>query len=406
MIKFDYTTMTKNPKLGFYQFKNQIFWDKASALIEASKLKLNHRDIKWNFNDENFSKHDWSIEPQGNLRQFYHRRARQLRENYDYLILNFSGGSDSATVLYSFIQQNLFVDEVVIRTPHSVTEKYGVDQLNRSAYNEFSEFELAAKPILKWLEIVSPKTKITFHDFSLDIVSDKINWDENFFHWTGDYINPGCIVRYTHNSIKEHIGMFDKGKRIAVIFGTDKPRVILLEEEVHTYFLDRAVHSAFPASVTNGFTNLNVELFYWSSDLPELIIKQCHEIKRWFENPINKKLAYILDYKWQATPTNRQTYESVIKSIIYPDYDLKTWQVNKTSASAVNTEWDFWMKDYKDCVGYRTFMRGVEYLYENVDREFLQICGSSKIPGEEFHMTNWEYKMYRSKLYHIGKVQK
>jgi len=406
MIKFDYNTMSKDPKLGFYQLNNQIFWDKASALLAASKLQYNYSDIKWNFNDDHFTKYDWTIEPVGHLRDFYHQRARQLREKYDYLILNFSGGSDSATVLYSFIQQNLFIDEVVIRNPQSATKKYGIDPNNLSPYNEFSEFELAAKPILKWLEIVSPKTKITIHDFSLDIVSDKINWDENFIRWTGDYINPGCIVRYTHNNIQEHINLFDKGKKIAIIFGTDKPRVIFQNEDVNFYFIDRAVHSALPATVNNGFTNLNVELFYWSADLPELIIKQCHEIKRWFENPINKNLMYMMNYKWQATPTNRQTYESIIKSIIYPDYDLSTWQVNKTSVSTVHTEWDFWMKDYKDSVGYKTFMRGVEHLYNNIDRNFMQICGLSKIPGEEFNMTNWELKPYPSKLYYVGKIQK
>jgi len=406
MIKFDYNTMSKNPKMGYYLVKDKIFWDKASSLLEASRLNLKHSDIKWVFNDEIFGKYDWTVEPEGHLRDLYHRRAKQLRDQYDYIILNFSGGSDSTTALYSFTQQNLFIDEVVIRNPEAATKKYGIDKLNLSAYNEFSEFELAAKPILKWLETVSPKTKITFHDFSLDIISDNINWDENFFHWTGDYLNPGCIVRYTHNSISEHLHMFDKGKKIAVILGIDKPRVICQNEDINFYFIDRAVHSAIPATVNNGFTNVNVELFYWSPDLPELIIKQCHEIKRWFEQPVNKNLIYMMNHWWQINPANRQTYESIVKSIIYPDYDLKTWQVNKTAASAIHTEWDFWMKDYKNTSGYKTFMRGIEYLYNNVDKDFMKLCALSKAPGTEFNMTNWEFKPYGSKLYYIGKIQK
>lgn len=406
MIKFDYGTMSRDPKLGFYQIKKQVFWSKASALIEASRLNYNYRDVTWHFNDDTFAKYDWTVEPEGHIREFYHRRARQLRENYNYLILNFSGGSDSTTVLYSFIQQNLFIDEVVIRNPQSVTKKYGIDQQNLNASNEFSEFELAATPILKWLQIVSPKTKITLHDFSLDIVSGEINWDENFFHWTGDYVNPGCIVRYTHNSIIDHLRMFDKGKKIAIIFGIDKPRIVCQNEDVNFFFVDRSTHSALPATVNNGFNNVNVELFYWSPDLPQLIIKQCHIIKNWFENPVNKKLIYIMDYWWQGSSLNRHAYESCIKSIIYPDYDLKTWQVNKTITSTANTEWDFWMKDYKDTIGHKTFMCGVEHLYHKIDRNFMTICESEKQPGAEFTMTNWEFKMYRSKFYFIGKIKK
>lgn len=398
--------MSKNPKLGFYEVKNQVFWDKASALIEASKLNLDYTDVKWNFNDQHFSKYNWTAEPPGNIRDYYHTRAKQLREKYDYLILNFSGGSDSTTVLYSFIQQNLFIDEVIVRNPKSATEKYGTDSKNLSAYNEFSEFELAAKPILKWLETVSPKTKITFHDYSLDIISDNINWDENFFHWTGDYINPGCIVRYTHNSIYDHLKMFDKGKKIGIIFGTDKPRVICQNEDINFYFIDRAVHSSLPATVSNHFSNIEVELFYWSPDLPELIIKQCHLIKKWFEAPINQNLSYMMSYWWQIASSNRNAYESCIKAIIYPDYNLKTWQVSKTTASAIHTEWDFWMKDYKNTNGYKTFMRGVEYLYKNVNTNFMEICEPYRTPGAEFDLTNWELKPCKSKLYHIGKFQK
>lgn len=406
MIKFDHTTLSKDPKLGFYEVKNQIFWDKASALIAASKLDLDYNDVKWNFNDHDFSKYDWTIEPPGNIRDYYHIRAKQLREKYDYLILNFSGGSDSTTVLYSFVQQNLLIDEVIVRNPISATKKYGNDLYNLSAYNEFSEFEFAAKPILKWLEKISPKTKITIHDYSHDIISDNINWDENFFHWTGDYINPGCIVRYTHNSIYDHLKLFDKDIKIGIIFGTDKPRVIYQNEDVNFHFIDRAVHSALPASVNNNFSNTQVELFYWSPDLPELIIKQCHLVKRWFETPINQPLSYMMDYWRLMTPTNRSSYETCIKGIIYPDYNLKTWQVNKTISSTINTEWDFWMKDYKDTVGYKTFMRTYDYLFQNISSNFMQIDYNYFKPGNEFNLTNWEFKVYRSKFYYLGKFNK
>lgn len=406
MIKLDYNSMSRSPRLGYYTIGSKIFWDKATALIEGTKMGLKYDDLKWNFNDSKFSLHDWTAEPSLDIRAYYQMRAKQLREKYDYLILNFSGGSDSATALYSFIQQGLFVDEVVVRHASAGTKKYSPNDKIFSAENEFSELEYAAMPILKWLEKVSPKTKITIHDFSKDIIDDKnLIWDENFIHWTGDYITPGCIVRYNHITNSDHLNTFEKGKNVGIIFGVDKPRVIFQKDDVNVFFVDRPVHIALPATVTSGFTNTQVELFYWTPDLPEIVIKQAHLIKNWFEIFENQKHSYMLDFWWQMNPTNRTVYEWAIKGIIYPDYDLKTFQCNKP-AKAMFQEWDYWMKDYKDSIGYHTFLNGVKHLYTNVDPSFLRIPDCENFLGAEMNATNWEYRPVITKRYFLGKFKK
>lgn len=404
MIKIDHSTFTKNPALGFYQIGGKTFWDKASALMGGTALGLGYSDLKWHFNDDEFSKFNWQDEPPGSIRDYYHIRARQLREKYDYIILNLSGGGDSTTVLFSFIQQGLFVDEVVVRHT-SQGQKAEADSKNFHASNEFSEFEYAAKPLLKWLQMVSPKTKITIHDFSKDALNTDAMWDENFIYWTGDYVTPGCVVRYNHASNIEHLRTFDQGKRVGIIFGTDKPRVIFQSDDVHVLFLDRPVHSATPAQVNNGFTNTEVELFYWSPELPQLVIKQAHLIKRWFELPANQKLSYMLNFWWQLNPLNRTIYEATIKGVIYPDYDLRTFQANKPEI-AMFQEWDFWMNDFKDSTGYKTFMRGVEHLYKNINQDFLMIKAPQRLPGAVMNDSNWEYRPCYSKRYFIGKFKK
>jgi hypothetical protein len=404
MIKLDINTFDKKPELGFYDIGGKIFWDKASALIEGTKLGLKYSDLKWNFNDLEFSKYNWFDEPQGSVRDFYKARAKEIREKYDYIILNLSGGADSSTVLYSFIQSGLFVDEVVVRHTSSAQKSNPNNQIFHAS-NEFSEFEYAAKPLLKWLEKVSPRTKITIHDFSKDVLVGEQLWDENFIYWTGDYVTPGCIVRYNHSSNIEDLKNFDKGKKIGIIFGTDKPRVVLKNNKVYVVFVDRPVHSATPVQVNNGFTNTSVELFYWAPSATNLIIKQSHEIKRWFENPINKNLIHMLDLNWQSNPSNRTIYEALLKGIIYPDYDLSTFQADKPAMAAFQ-EWDFWMKDFKDSSGYKTFMRGFEHLYKNIDKDFLVIKSPYRLPGVEINSTNWEYKVCFSKPYCIGSFKK
>jgi hypothetical protein len=400
MIKLDVNTFDKRPELGFYEIGGKIFWDKASALIEGTKLGLKYSDLKWRFNDFEFSRFNWEEEPTGSLRDFYKLRAKQIREKYDYIILNLSGGSDSTTILYSFIQAGLFVDEVVVR--HSSMGN-NTNPTNRifHASNEFSEFEYAAKPLLKWLEKVSPKTKITIHDFSKDVLLGETLWDENFIYWTGDFVTPGCIVRYNHATNSDYLKNFDKGKNVGIIFGIDKPRVILKDNKFYVMFTDRPVHVATPIQVNNGYSNTTVELFYWSPDLPQLIIKQAHEIKKWFKSPINQKLIYMLNFNWQINPSNRTVYESVVKGIIYPDYDLTTFQADKPSMAAFQ-EWDFWVNNYKDTSGYKTFMRGFDYLYKNIDKDFLIVKAPLAFPGVKLNETNWEYRPCRSVPYCIG----
>lgn len=403
MIKIDHTTFVKTPSMGFYQVKDKVFWDKSTALMECSKLGLTYNDLKWNFNEDTFSKFDWSVEPPGTVRDYYHIRAKQIREKYDYVILNLSGGSDSTTVLYSFIQQGLLIDEVVVC---HATEAQKVDptNLNFHSSNEFSEFEYAAKPLLKWLAKVSPRTKITIRDFSKAIIESDNLWDENFIYWTGDYITPGCIVRYSSATNIDHLRTFDKGKRTVMIFGVDKPRVVLKNDNLYVVFVDRPVHIAAPALVNNGYDNIDVELFFWSPELPQLVIKQAHEIKKWFELPYNKKLSYMLDAKWQLSAINRTVYEATIKGTIYPDYDLKTFQTNKPE-TAMFQEWDHWMVHYKDSAGFKTFMRGIDHLYKNIDKDFLMVKATHNIPGTEIKERNWEYRPCLSKPYALGRFR-
>lgn len=405
MLKIDHTTLSRNPSLGWYEIGGNIYWDKATALIESSKKGLKYKDLKWNFNDSIFQKFNWQIEPQGQIQDYYRLRAKQLREKYDYLILNLSGGSDSTTVLYSFLQEGLFLDEVVVRYAGEGTKKYQADNKNFDASNEFSEFEFAAKPILKWLEKESPRTKITLHDFSKDILNKDLIWDENFIYWTGDYITPGCIVRYNHFTNKDHLNRFEKGKKVGIIFGVDKPRLILENENLYLRFVDRPVHIAQPATVNNGFTNLNVELFFWSPELPELLSKQCHLIKKWFDLPYNKIHRYMLNSDWQINPLNRTIYEACIKGTIYPDYDLTTFQTNKP-VKAVYQEWDYWLNDFKDSQGYNTFLNGLKYLYKNIDHSFFKMPGAGLEIRNYDEMKHWEFRTCVSNKYLIGSYRK
>jgi len=130
-----------NKKLGYYSIGLQNFASKIDACILGTKvidrLNLNVNPfniVKWHFNDEVFDNYDWRVEPEESLDELYNKRARTLRDQYDYIIISYSGGADSHNMLMSFLRQGLFVDEIVITHMNKAMKDYAViDPDNYSA---------------------------------------------------------------------------------------------------------------------------------------------------------------------------------------------------------------------------------------------------------------------------------
>ena len=102
--------MINHKELGYYTCDSKVFSSKIHACIHSTQTK---KPLTWHFNDEVFDNYPWHIEPEETIDELYFRRARQLREKYDYICLAFSGGGDSNNILEAFLRQGLFIDEVV-----------------------------------------------------------------------------------------------------------------------------------------------------------------------------------------------------------------------------------------------------------------------------------------------------
>ena len=212
--------LEQNPKLGFYTVGDKTFYSKPQALLEATQTgHFPH----WNFNRSIFSQIDTTIEPQIDLRDLYRMRAQQLRDRYDYIRLEFSGGSDSTTVLYSFINNNIHLDEVVFRYPMQGDKNLEPDAKNMKAENTLSEWHFAAKPILQKLAVTHPAIKITMHDFSDNIL--KYDGDESWVNLGKDYLHPEHTFKHDPLGLKGHKELADSGRQICVLYGIDKINV-------------------------------------------------------------------------------------------------------------------------------------------------------------------------------------
>ena len=93
-------TMIENETEGYWQVGDKKFSNKFYALLHATKTS---QHIEYIYFDDVWKNFDRNLLGKIGLKELYRQRAQQLRDQYDYLILYFSGGADSYNVLCSFV---------------------------------------------------------------------------------------------------------------------------------------------------------------------------------------------------------------------------------------------------------------------------------------------------------------
>jgi hypothetical protein len=358
MIKLE-----NNPKLGYYMVGNQRHYIKPRALVEATKT---NQFPEWNFNRDVFDHYAWNVEPEVNLRELYRLRAQQLRDQYDYIRLEVSGGGDSSTAAYSFILNGIHLDEVVFRYPKTGEKNVTDDPFNTKPENTLSEWRYAAQPLLKWIADRAPRTKITVHDYSEDMLT--AGHDEDWIFRTKDYFQPGHAFKHTVDAVDSHKDTLDRGLKVCMLWGVDKPKVCIKDSKWYLYFMDVQANNANPE--VGQWDNVTNEYFYWTPDMPELLCKQAHIIRKWFDLPSNKYLQHLA--RWpNYSFAQRTTFEHIVKPLLYPDYDPATFQTSKPTNSFYN-EMDHWFyTNFQETRAYQVWRAGLDYLVKNIDPKYF-----------------------------------
>ena len=357
------TLLEQNPKLGFYMVGGQRHYVKPQALIAGTQ---SNQFPEWDFNRAVFDDYVWHTEPELDLQALYRMRAQQLRDQYDYIRLEVSGGGDSATAAYSFINNGIHLDEVVFRYPKTGEKNVTDDPFNTKPENTLSEWRYAAQPLLQWIATHSPRTRITVHDYSEDMLSR--GHDESWIFRTKDYFQPGHAFKHTVDAVDSHKHTLDRGLRVCMLWGVDKPKVCIRDQKWYLYFMDIQANNANPE--VGEWDNITNEYFYWTPDLPELLCKQAHIIRRWFDLPHNKYLQHLA--RWpNHSFAQRTTFEHIIKPLLYPDYDPATFQTSKPTNSFYN-EMDHWFyTNFQHTQAYRAWQAGLKYLVDNIDAKYF-----------------------------------
>ena len=280
------TDLIKNK--GYWQANGKYFDIKVNAILEAQSTDS---EITFHYNDQAWDQCNWAVEPEPSLDDLYLQRARDLRSKYKTLILRFSGGSDSMNILRTFVDNNIKIDVIV------VNEYYGLNNDDRDMHPGSAEKLVITLPFLNELR----QQGVEFKLLELD--------DSKLFHLLGD--DPEWIFRI--NSPRFRLVDLSAPRTVlhpelqqynsadtCIITGLDKPHVFCKNEKVWYFSMpDIAQVLSDP-----GHCLIVQEPFYWTADLPEIVIKQCHVIKNYAKTLIEqwpnagKNLRSTVSKKW------------------------------------------------------------------------------------------------------------
>ena len=328
-------------KFGFYQVGEYRTYSRIEAIEYAAKNKKN---IHWNYNDEVFSKVDFSKEIDVSLNELYKLRCRQIRNSYDYVVLFYSGGSDSHNMLMQWINSDCKLDEVAtlvslegskVKDSYANIEQYTVAIPNIITLSEKYKFDY---------------TVIDFSKFIMDYISindrhEHILYDMNF------NISPNNIAKsLLRYNVDKWKNLIVSGKKVCFLWGMEKLNIINRGENYYLKFTDQYDNVLSPIVQRNYNNGWYDEFFSITPDLPELMIKQCNIIKNFFKIR-NTNLHSILPYyqqKYSSCGYNRSLNlylsDDGYRKLMYPHWDLNTFSTGK-SVSTSKSRLDNWILD-------------------------------------------------------------
>jgi hypothetical protein len=301
-------------EIGYYSVNGVMYSSKILAILEAQKTSA---EVTWHFFDEVLNKVNWQDEPETSLDDFYRMRALQIREEYDYVIVFCSGGADSTNVVKSFLENGIHVDEVIASAPLSGLSNYEWNNKDTSTANTVSETKFAQMPLMHEISTNYPTVKTTILDSFKDIIDPKT--DEWLLDCQGDIINSWTHTHGRLDSFKHLIDLAENGKRIAVVMGIDKPVLVMMPNgDIISVIGDIPVNLPKPP-FKREYPNVDRVLFYWTADMPLMMVKQSHVIARELHKPENarsfnamKDFSYLNKRRQEKVLTVEQAIQKML----------------------------------------------------------------------------------------------
>lgn len=242
---------------------DEFFSNKHQAINRAH----NHPELAYRtywFDDE-WDEHDWSCEPDESIADLERAHCRQLREKHSVLILAYSGGVDSHTMLHRFLEQGIHLDYIITTLQPGSANSWGN-----------IEFKLARNYIQSLMHLM-PGTKFLTNDPDIEF---KQYFGNGLLNRNNKLEDLGFSLRfhdvgYSRRLALHYPRVYDelKTNNGALLIGSNKPYVIRNEHGFWCQFTDKVDEN----------TSDDIE-FFWTGSNAKLQIKQCHMAVKWLKD--------------------------------------------------------------------------------------------------------------------------
>lgn len=330
--------MLTNPNIFYYDFnKKNVFSTRSEAINSNSPCYFYYYDLE-------FSKVDWKLEPTESLQYLYKERAQWIRDNYDYVLLCYSGGSDSSQILETFYYNNIHIDEILVVGSMSQDAYKGSDE------NHNGDLYLNAFTTLNTLSF--PNTKITVKDYTEYF--DKPNNFTLIQKYGNEWMKEIGSFTSFHNlfwyDLKKFIGANNE-KRTAVIFGADKPRFAVDEwGRQFTEISDLCVTDYGSNYIDQNFERVN---FYTDFRAEKIMRKQLHVVKNHYDLLVKKRL---IPHEFFF-----EEYYTIVNKLIYEYKNPLDFMSSKSTLTCFSLR-DMFMKNKTDSDMFRIYREGLAKL--------------------------------------------
>lgn len=328
-------------KFGHYEIYN----GRHREICTYSKFEAFERakdrdvEIRWNFNEDVYDLIDWKQEPDIDLWSMYKLRARQIREAYDYVVLWYSGGSDSHNLLLAWIDAGLKIDEIATTWNYEAT---GDKQNHQNA-----EITNVVLPDIQKLKDSGFDFKFRLVDISPLCLDLFTYWKSEFEYNVNFHMSPNNPAKHLiRERVEDYKNLIASGKKVAFVWGKEKPRVKTFEGKHYFQFIDSIDNCVGPYVQRRYSQGWYDELFYWSPDFPLIPVKQAHIVKNYM------KISGVPD-------------DEMMKKLIYPKWSSSIFCNGKASSFTYSMRDEWFLKGNVDRL--HNFHSVTNYYYDLVN---------------------------------------